>query len=585
MDSTNSKAVLILCKDSLLQRKFHSFNAALIERLGTLIPEARPALQKDLTPILKQKVVEFESLKSFVVNLFSVLAPELSIDPSSFVETNSAELEKASAPFFSLDQFGKSAEVRNVLAALMTKFKLHFVYKTKNSIKQQLIRLLFQEKLGFVSQDALTFEVPSNFKADAIVTAIIPKELEGDFSKVVFYSNLNYSAERKIKQLSGVTMKELGDLSIVSILQLPQKLARIFEEATPGSEESLEPIRIGYAFGPKKLSPFIQTNFLFDKSDTIFVPMDFRVPSLPSVDLIIHKYSNTDPKALNVIELEKAFDEFCAKEYPKLDEREKPVLVDPVHGFEKILSRSQMRDFLWKLAEKPSLREEIQKICMKKGFGEVKIKTPVHIEVPAGKERTESISSVIKESNFNYPVFFKTVNAASTKESHLMGIALTEKGASELEGNPVFQEFDHIIQEVINHDQVVFKVYVLGDLVQINKRKSVPNVDYNPEEVEQHSFFFHSQTPFKEMGIGRSNYKPEEINVDEDIVMAIQKHIHEELGLSLYGLDILRETKSGDYYIVDINYFPGYKEITSFGDVMLEHLKKKSNFRSKIKSV
>ena len=40
----------------------------------------------------------------------------------------------------------------------------------------------------------------------------------------------------------------------------------------------------------------------------------------------------------------------------------------------------------------------------------------------------------------------------------------------------------------------------------------------------------------------------------------ITKFIHEEIDLGIYGYDIVIEDKTGDYYFVDINYFPGYKE-------------------------
>jgi inositol-1,3,4-trisphosphate 5/6-kinase / inositol-tetrakisphosphate 1-kinase len=55
----------------------------------------------------------------------------------------------------------------------------------------------------------------------------------------------------------------------------------------------------------------------------------------------------------------------------------------------------------------------------------------------------------------------------------------------------------------------------------------------------------------------------------EEITKILKKEFH----LSLFGFDILIEKETNDYFIVDINYFPGYKNVENFDEKLLKYLK------------
>jgi inositol-1,3,4-trisphosphate 5/6-kinase / inositol-tetrakisphosphate 1-kinase len=159
--------------------------------------------------------------------------------------------------------------------------------------------------------------------------------------------------------------------------------------------------------------------------------------------------------------------------------------------------------------------------------------------------------------DLEFPVICKTRQAGGAASAHKMGIAFSEEGMHDFE--PPF-----IAQEYFNHDNAVFKVFVLGDFVHTVTRPSVPNL---PESVKQ-TLFFDSQHPLEDQirpFLGDEvvqNSTPVEPSQDlvRDIVTALSK----EFSLSLFGFDLIRSTKTGKFGIIDLNYFPGYIGVPEF---------------------
>lgn len=62
--------------------------------------------------------------------------------------------------------------------------------------------------------------------------------------------------------------------------------------------------------------------------------------------------------------------------------------------------------------------------------------------------------------------------AGGSSAAHKMGIVFNEKGLHQF--TPPF-----VAQEFYNHNNVIFKVFVIGDTYQVVKRKSLPNLPEN----------------------------------------------------------------------------------------------------------
>lgn len=475
------------------------------------------------------------------------------------------------APFYLLEEYSHDKPLDKMLQEMNVEISL--CYETKNPLKHHFIKEMvkeylpsFENRLFFGSLDSVPFEI--------LVAAALPKVIQSDLSRVIFFSNMFISAEKKLASMNGVSQENIP-FSIVSLIQLPSKLETLLssKNKSPAKEssENEQKMRIGYSFAPKKMRWNFDRGILKDEPAAEFFPVDFRVPTVPKVDVIIHKYTIDDSAQGDLVtRMEKAFEEYFFKVH---DKKNGPYIIDPVDHFDTFMSRPKLTEFFSKIESNEELNKEIQKICQKSGFPQVRISTPKSLQVKSAEVGPENIRETIERNNLRYPLFFKTNDAASTKESHMMGLAMDPSGAVELEKNKIFRKHDHIIQEAIDHDMVVFKIYVVGDFLQVNKRESVPNLDTIKFEKSFH--FFHSQVKFKSILQNNSPFEPEKVNLNEDILRVLMKHFRKEIGLSLYGLDVLRESKTGTYQLIDINYYPGFKEINlKFKDLLFRLVRK-----------
>ncbi|KAG0175007.1 Inositol-tetrakisphosphate 1-kinase [Apophysomyces sp. BC1034] len=75
-----------------------------------------------------------------------------------------------------------------------------------------------------------------------------------------------------------------------------------------------------------------------------------------------------------------------------------------------------------------------------------------------------------------------------------------------------------------------------------------------------------------------------------DLDIARLQHIadclHRQLGLSFFGFDVLLESKTNKYYVVDVNYFPGFSNVPEFHrifvSIILEKLQRNSEGQKKL---
>lgn len=57
------------------------------------------------------------------------------------------------------------------------------------------------------------------------------------------------------------------------------------------------------------------------------------------------------------------------------------------------------------------------------------------------------------------------------------------------------------------------------------------------------------------------------------LASALVRAIGGELGMTLLGIDLVCDVRTGTYYVVDVNYFPGYTGVVDAHDVLLRHVR------------
>lgn len=124
-----------------------------------------------------------------------------------------------------------------------------------------------------------------------------------------------------------------------------------------------------------------------------------------------------------------------------------------------------------------------------------------------------------------------------------------------------------LLQEFCNHDGILYKVFVIGDSYHVCKSekssirgkkifnsrqvsKIFPKLVYLPS--------LHENNPLLKHWLS-SGLKPNMLNgnVGEEIIRRIKL----ETGFYLFGFDILIESNTGDYAMIDLSQFPGYSGI------------------------
>lgn len=276
---------------------------------------------------------------------------------------------------------------------------------------------------------------------------------------------------------------------------------------------------------------------------------------------------------------------------------------DPLH-VQTLMSRADIADTLQKC---------LQNVETTSG---IPVRTPAYAVISSTQSQSSS-PELIQNSGLTFPIIVKPLVAAGTKASHAMAVVMDYNGLQTVLADKV----PCLCQEYTNHDASLFKVYVLGEHVSVHKRRSLPNLPRNQKS--NRSFIeFDSQRPYPRLDDFGFSSDPQ-ILADEEIarkrrrslnasvspnappatvtgnsvitteeVMPIVVALKEAFGLELFGFDILvacdDQNESQDdvdqstsrdsadtqkrMLVVDVNYFPSYKEVPNFPWLLAKYL-------------
>ncbi len=226
----------------------------------------------------------------------------------------------------------------------------------------------------------------------------------------------------------------------------------------------------------------------------------------------------------------------------------------------------------------------------------ISVRTPRFQVLRVPLDDDAMVAKQIDNASLQYPLIVKPLTAAGTKSSHKMGVLLGRHGLSKMNGNGPC-----LFQEYANHDELLYKVYVLGSKVWVFPRPSLPNLPVGESSSDglgmANGFVeFDSQRPYptledfgfldadKQMKSCRSGSE-DPLTVSE--IRPVADAIRKAFGLELFGFDILVTKKQHfdgnsqqgtenvcekEMLVVDVNYFPSYKEVTNFSQLLAQYL-------------
>ncbi|KAJ8655147.1 hypothetical protein O0I10_009182 [Lichtheimia ornata] len=309
---------------------------------------------------------------------------------------------------------------------------------------------------------------------------------------------------------------------------------------------------IGMVFSTKKLkqSRLVDISKHARSSGLNFVDLDLSRPiedQMP-LDMVVHKVSDIVARAKagdkNAQAEYERFQTFCSS-HPNVR------IVDPLDKVAKLLDRKSTMN-----------------VC-----------SPDHALFRIPTTLYAANVHELHTLDLTFPIFCKPQSACAVSGSHHMVLVPSSLELAQLQQH--FTPNDPVIlQEFIPHDGVLVKVYfAYPDHVFIFFRPSFKNIDQGFSK----ALFFDSQKLPKAFDPESSEQRhivtdpaardAVEAKVDPTRIQRIAAHLQRQLRLTFFGFDVLLESTTGEYHVIDVNYFPSFKEVDDFPDIFIATLK------------
>ncbi|XP_071163631.1 inositol-tetrakisphosphate 1-kinase-like isoform X2 [Mytilus edulis] len=186
---------------------------------------------------------------------------------------------------------------------------------------------------------------------------------------------------------------------------------------------------------------------------------------------------------------------------------------------------------------------------------------PSFVNLTTADKESNMLVQKLREANVTYPFVCKPIVAQGNDDSHLMSIIFDENGVKDIKTPCVAQSF-------INHDSVLYKVYIVGDKPFIVEKPSVKNLSATGQDTIK--FDASKLTRLNSLTTGW--VEDGRATPDQDRIKEICLIIQEQIKMDLFGIDVIVDCENGRHAVIDINAFPGYESVNNFGEVLCNHL-------------
>ncbi|KAL7085379.1 hypothetical protein ACP275_14G278800 [Erythranthe tilingii] len=300
-----------------------------------------------------------------------------------------------------------------------------------------------------------------------------------------------------------------------------------------GFPPAMKVVVVGYALTSKKIKSFLQPKFerLARNKGILFVAIDQSRPLSDQgpFDIVLHKLSGKEWRRVL---------EDYRNAHPEV------TVLDPPDAIQQVYNRQ-------------SMLQDVADLNLSDPYGTVGVPKQLVIE-----KDPSSIHGAVTKAGLRLPLVAKPLVA----KSHELSLAYDEFSLQKLEPPLVLQEF-------INHGGVLFKVYIVGEAIKVVRRFSLPDV--SKRELSK------SAGVYRFPRVSCAAASADEAHLDpcvgelppRPLLERLAKELRRRLGLRLFNLDIIREHGSRDrYYVIDINYFPGYGKMPEYEHIFTDFL-------------
>ncbi|XP_056666443.1 inositol-tetrakisphosphate 1-kinase isoform X4 [Monodelphis domestica] len=308
--------------------------------------------------------------------------------------------------------------------------------------------------------------------------------------------------------------------------------------------------RVGYWLSEKKMKKLNFQAFadLCRKRGIEVVQLNLSRPieEQGPLDVIIHKLTDVileaDQNDSQSLELVHRFQEY-------IDAHPETIILDPLPAIRTLLDRSKSYELIRKI--EAYMKDE--RIC-----------SPPFMELTnfCGEDTLQ----LLEKNGLSFPFICKTRVAHGTN-SHEMAIIFNKEGLSAIKPPCVIQNF-------INHNAVLYKVFVVGESYTVVQRPSLKNFSAGMSDRESIFFNSHNVSKPESSSILTALDKIEGVfeKPSDDVIREISKALRQALGVSLFGIDIIINNQTGQHAVIDVNAFPGLLAVEKNMDSTLKKL-------------
>ncbi|KAK5857390.1 hypothetical protein PBY51_010640 [Eleginops maclovinus] len=308
--------------------------------------------------------------------------------------------------------------------------------------------------------------------------------------------------------------------------------------------------RVGYWLSEKKMKKLNFQAFadLCRKRGIEVVQLDLSQPleEQGPLDVIIHKLTDlileadqNDSQAVLLVQR--------VQDY--IDAHPETIVLDPLPAIRTLLDRCKSYQLIHRIES-----------CMQ----DERICSPPFMVL--NTECSPDVLEQIKRQGLTFPFICKTRVAHGTN-SHEMAIIFSEEDLKDVKPPCVIQSF-------INHNAVLYKVFVVGDSYTVVERPSLKNFPAGPADRE--AIFFNSHNVSKPESSSdlttRENVEGVSQPPSDDVIRELSRSLRQALGVSLFGIDVIINNQTGQHAVIDINAFPGYEGVPEFFNDLLNHI-------------
>ncbi|CAJ1066174.1 Inositol-tetrakisphosphate 1-kinase [Xyrichtys novacula] len=191
--------------------------------------------------------------------------------------------------------------------------------------------------------------------------------------------------------------------------------------------------------------------------------------------------------------------------------------------------------------------------------------SPPYLEIHSSSDLS-TLQQAVTTQDLSFPLICKT-RVAHGSLSHEMSLIFSAGSLADVHPPCVLQRF-------VNHGAILHKVFVVGDRHFCVERPSLKNFPSGPSDRE--TIFFNSHQ------VSKPESNSDLTELDEQMpslpppsteaVAALVRELRLQLGMALFGVDVIININTHTLTVIDINIFPSYEGVPQFFSSLLDHI-------------